>query len=102
LREWWFAIGAAFSGVVGVGFILLWEIVFGVVWLPMAAILGYNNVYQNLESLLTEVNVYRVKLLYCAKWELMYVVMQKAKILFVPLVGCGICAAMYACVEVRK
>jgi ferredoxin len=32
LREWYgFAIGAAFSGVVGVGFYPLWEIVFGVV-----------------------------------------------------------------------
>jgi membrane-associated HD superfamily phosphohydrolase len=40
LREWYgFAIGAAFSGVVGVGFYPIMEIVFGVVLRPMAAIL---------------------------------------------------------------
>jgi membrane-associated HD superfamily phosphohydrolase len=40
LREWYGFIGAAFSGVVGVGFYPIMEIVFGVVLRPMAAILG--------------------------------------------------------------
>jgi ferredoxin len=44
LREWYgFAIGAAFSGVVGVGFYPIMEIVFGVVLRPMAAILGLQQ-----------------------------------------------------------
>jgi hypothetical protein len=46
LREWYgFAIGAAFSGVVGVGFYPIMEIVFGVVLRPMAAIYGITTTF---------------------------------------------------------
>jgi hypothetical protein len=92
LREWYgFAIGAAFSGVVGVGFYPIMEIVlcFGC---PMAAILGYNNVYyQNLELPLMVVNVFLVEIaLPIAKWELTFVVMLKNSCSF-------LCRLWYLC-----
>jgi hypothetical protein len=75
-------LGAAFSGVVGVGF---YPIMGNRVWCrfgcPMAAILGYNNVYyQNLELPLMVVNVFLVEIaLPIAKWELTFVVMLKRR-----------------------
>jgi hypothetical protein len=83
LREWYgFAIGAAFSGVVGVGFYPIMEIVFGVVLAaPWPPYWDYNNVYyQNLELPLMVVNVFLVEIaLPIAKWELTFVVMLKRR-----------------------
>jgi hypothetical protein len=74
------AIGAAFSGVVGVGYPIM-EIVFGVVLAaPWPPYWDYNNVYyQNLELLMV-VNVFLVEIaLPIAKWELTFVVMLKRR-----------------------
>jgi hypothetical protein len=80
LREWYgFAIGAAFSGVVAWASIQLWEIVFGVVLRPMAAILGLQQrLHQNLELPTWWSMYYFVEIaLPIAKWELTFVVMLK-------------------------
>jgi hypothetical protein len=88
LREWYgFAIGAAFSGVVGVGFIQLWEIVFGVVLAaPWPPYWDYNNVYyQNLELLLMVVNVFCGNCsTYCEMGIDVRSYAEKEKTLFVP------------------
>jgi hypothetical protein len=81
LREWYgFAIGAAFSGVVGVGFYPLWEIVFGVVLAAMAAILGLQ------QRLLSKFRITTnggqcISCGNCSimKWELTFVVMLKRR-----------------------
>jgi hypothetical protein len=86
LREWYgFAIGAAFSGVVGVGSIQLWEIVFGVVLRPMAAILGLQQRLHNLELPLMVVNVFCGNCsTYCEMGIDVRSYAEKEKTLFVP------------------
>jgi ferredoxin len=96
LREWYgFAIGAAFSGVVGVGF---YPIMGNRVWChaPWPPYWDYNNVYyQNLELPLMVVNVFCGNCSTIAKWELTFVVMLKREnIVRSSCVGCGICAAV--------
>jgi hypothetical protein len=82
LREWYgFAIGAAFSGVVGVGFYPIMEIVFGVVLCPHGHI-GITNVYyQNLELPLMVVNV---EIALPTEMGIDVRVMKRRKHLFVP------------------
>jgi hypothetical protein len=86
LREWYgFAIGAAFSGVVGVGFYPIMEIVFGVVlaapWPPY-----WDTTTFTIKLPLMVVNVFLVEIAtYCEMGIDVRSYAEKEKTLFVPL-----------------